>query len=86
MKSKDTQRTTANEEKEVLCQFFHDSFLGTTSIHFYWFSCQRIDLLAIQLKSLDRAIFLYIFIREVRLNGVRASIAIVHIRKFYKMQ
>ena len=41
-----------------------------------------IDLfLAILRKSLDRAIFLYIFIREARLNGVRASIAIVHIRK-----
>ena len=52
-------------------------------------SCSRIeygiDLLAILRKSLDRAIFLYIFIREVRLNGVRASIAIVHIRKFYEM-
>ena len=36
-------------------------------------------------ESLDRAIFLYIFMREVRLNGVRASITTVHIRKFYKM-
>ena len=44
-----------------------------------------IDLLAILKKSLDRAIFLYNFIREVRLSGVRASIAIVHIRKFYKL-
>ena len=44
-----------------------------------------IDLLAIQQKSLDRALFLYIFIREVRSSGVRASITIVHIRKFYKM-
>ena len=44
-----------------------------------------IDLLAIQQKSLDRALFLYIFIRKVRSNGVRASITIVHIRKFYKM-
>ena len=44
-----------------------------------------IDLLAIQEKSLDRALFLYIFIREVRSSGVRASITIVHIRKFYKM-
>ena len=43
----------------------------------------RIDLLAILEKSLDRAIFLYNFMREVRLSGVRASIAIVHIRKFY---
>ena len=44
-----------------------------------------IDLLAILRKSLDRGTFLYIFIREVQLNGVRASIAIVHIRKFYKL-
>ena len=35
-----------------------------------------IDLLAILRKNLDPAIFLYTFIREVRLNGVRASIAI----------
>ena len=44
----------------------------------------RIDLLAILQKSLDRAIFLYILMRKVRLNGVGASITIVHIRKFYK--
>ena len=43
------------------------------------------DLLAILQKSLDRAIFLYIFIHEVRLSGVRALITIVHIRKFCKM-
>ena len=40
-----------------------------------------IDLLAILQKSLDRAIFSYNFIHEDRLSGVRASIAIVHIRK-----
>ena len=44
-----------------------------------------IDLLAILQKSLDRAIFLYNFIHEARLSAVRASIAIVHIRKFYKL-
>ena len=44
-----------------------------------------IDLLAIPQNSLDRAIFSYIFIREVRSSDVRASIAIVHIQKFYKM-
>ena len=44
-----------------------------------------IDLLAIQQKSLDRALFLYIFIHEIRSSGVRASITIVLIRKFYKM-
>ena len=44
-----------------------------------------IDLLAIQQKSLDRALFLYIFIRVVRSSGIRASISIAYIRKFYKM-
>ena len=44
-----------------------------------------IDLLAILQKSLDRALFLYNFIREVRSSGGRASIPIVHIRKFFKM-
>ena len=39
-----------------------------------------IDLLAILQKSLDRALFLYIFINEVRLSGVRASIIIVHMK------
>ena len=43
-----------------------------------------IDLLAILQKSLDRAIFLYIFIHVVRVSDVRASIGIVHIRKFYE--
>ena len=44
-----------------------------------------IDLLAILQKSLDRAIFLYILMRKVPLNGVGASITIVHIRKFDKL-
>ena len=44
-----------------------------------------IDLLAILRKSLDQALFLHIFIREVRSSGVRASITIVHIRIFYEM-
>ena len=44
-----------------------------------------IDLLAILQKSLDRALFLYNFIREVRSSGVRGSIAIMHIRKFFKL-
>ena len=35
-----------------------------------------IDLLALLQKSLDRAIFLYIFIRDVRSSGVRASVTI----------
>ena len=49
------------------------------------FRFDTIDLFAIHEKSLDRALFLYIFIHEVRLSGVRASIIIVYIRKFYKM-
>ena len=44
----------------------------------------EIDLLAILQKSMDRALFLYIFIHEVRSSGVRASITIVRIRKFYR--
>ena len=44
-----------------------------------------IELLAIQQKSLDRALLLYNFIREVRSSGVRGSFIIVHIRKFFKM-
>ena len=31
---------------------------------------ETIDLLAIQQKSLDRALFLYIFIHEIRSSGV----------------
>ena len=48
-------------------------------LHIY---CNGIYLFAIIQKSLDRAISLYIFIHEVRVSGVRASISIVHIRKF----
>ena len=44
---------------------------------------QLIDLLAILEKSLNRAIFSYIFTQEVRLSAVGASISIMHIRKFY---
>ena len=44
-----------------------------------------IDLLVILLKSLNRALFLYSFIQDVRSSGVRASITIVRIRKFDKM-
>ena len=43
------------------------------------------DLLAILQKSLDRELFLYIFMQEVRSSGVRASITIAYIRKFYRM-
>ena len=44
-----------------------------------------IDLLAILQKSLDQALFLYSFIREVLSNGVRASITIMDMQKFFKM-
>ena len=44
-----------------------------------------IDLLAIQQKNLDRALFIYIIIHEIRSSGVWASITIVHVQKFYKM-
>ena len=45
----------------------------------------EIDLLAILRKSLDRALLLYNFIREIRSSGVRGSITIMHIRKFFKL-
>ena len=35
-----------------------------------------IDLLAILRKSLDQALFLYIFVHEARSSGVKASITI----------
>ena len=43
------------------------------------------DLLAILQKSLDRALSLYNSIREVRSSGVKGSITIMHVRKFFKM-
>ena len=45
-----------------------------------------IEHLAILQKSLDQALFLYNFMLDVRSNGVRASITIVHILEFYEMQ
>ena len=36
----------------------------------------RIDPLAVLQKNLDRALFLYNFIREARCSGMRASITI----------
>ena len=47
-----------------------------------WLIAFSIDLLAILQKSLDRAIFLYIFIRKVPQSDVNAFFTIVHIRKF----
>ena len=52
---------------------------------FLFLRFSTINLLAILQKSLDRALFLYNFIRKVRSSGVRASITIVHIRKFLRM-
>ena len=55
-------------------------------IHFSRRICKiLIDLLVIHEKSLDRTLFLYIFIRKFRSSAVIASITIVHIRKFDKM-
>lgn len=45
----------------------------------------EVDALAILQNGLDRGIFLYTFIRKVGLNGVAASIAIVHIQKVFRM-
>ena len=44
-----------------------------------------IDRLAILQKSLDRALFLYISIQDVRSSGLRAFITFVHIGKFFKV-
>ena len=57
----------------IAFQFFISYFVDSI----YNFASSLIDVLAIQQKSLDRALFLYIFIREARLSGVRASITIV---------
>ena len=43
------------------------------------------DLLATLQKSLDRTLFLYNFICQVRSSGVRGFITIMHIRKFFKL-
>ena len=50
-----------------------------------YLSISSIDLLAILQKRLDRALFLYNFIRDVQSSGVRASISIVQIRKLDKI-
>ena len=67
--------------KDALKVFYSCS---KNKVKFVDFSC-TIDILAIQQKSLDRALILYIFIPEIRSSGVRAVIIIVHVRKFYKM-
>ena len=45
----------------------------------------EIEILAILQKSLDRATFLNILIREVRLNDVSACISIEYISKYYEI-
>ena len=44
----------------------------------------EIDFLAFLQKIMDRAIFLYIVVREVRLSCVSVTITIMHIRKLCK--
>ena len=44
----------------------------------------ELNMAAINLSAKDRGLFLCIFTHEIRSSGVRASITIVHIRKFYK--
>ena len=46
---------------------------------------ETIDLLVILQKSLDRALFSYIFIQDARSNGARASVTMVHVRKFFEV-
>ena len=74
------EMTFSNFVGEKLCRLRVSCEWEVYTQHFH-----AIDLLAILEKSLDRALFLYIFIREVRSSGVRAYITIVHIRKFFKL-
>ena len=67
----------------LVCFFFSLSLFLQLSPKAY-IATVTIDFLAIQQKSLDRALFVYIFIHEIQSSGVRASITIVNIRKFYK--
>ena len=58
-----------------------EKLYNDVSVKFY----NTVDLLAILQKSLDRALFLHNFILEARSNGVKDSITITHIRKFFKL-
>ena len=65
--------------------FNDDSEMGFDILNFMIFNIFFSNRpLVIDQKSLDRALLLYIFIHEIRSSGVRASITIVRIRKFYK--
>ena len=70
-----------NEEGKIFEPFTADLGLNqliSEPTHIMGESKSCIDLLAILQKSLDRALFLYNFIRKVRLSGVGASISIAH--------
>ena len=77
---------TMNPLSKAIFNFFIANHLFFKMLFHTWLvSSFLIDLLAILQQNLDRAIFLYKFIREVRKSGVTALIAVVHIRKFYKL-
>ena len=80
-------------EDETFCYYegasIRDEKEGVGTKHTFlqfFLHISSIDHLAILQKSLDRALFLYNFVHEVRSIGVRASITIVDIRKFYRKQ
>ena len=79
------KRSNENSITEKLYFFYFTMVLIMRFMPFSGSYARPRDLLAIQEKSLDRASFLYVFIREVRSSGVSAPISIVRIRKFYKM-
>ena len=58
------------------------NFFGIQVLRSHIASRSFFDILQL---SLDRALLLYIFIREARSSGVRDSITILHFRKFYKV-
>ena len=61
-----------NGPKRTLCGFSWNSIMNF------------LDILALLQNSLGRAMFLFFFIRKVRLSGVRNSMTTVHIRKIFK--
>ena len=79
-----TRYISALNSLHVVVSLFDQTDTAVTTTSFPSFA--EIDLLAILQKSLDREIFLYIFICEARLSGIRTSLAIACIREFYKMQ
>ena len=69
LKDSDNKHLVSKQLNKILK--YEESYIDATEL-----CVELIDLLAILQQSLDRAIFLYFFIREVQLSGVRASIAI----------